>query len=119
MDSLTCILGVIALFAFPFILIALISAPPIIRSWEEKGIRATVSEIARRTLGPVVEKLAHTEPLPDWTNAYLIGYAAAIWVFAIGINWWGDNQTYVISGVIILALFGLGVFGCVEAKRSR
>ncbi len=119
MDTISCVIAGLALCGFPFALIALISAPPIIKSWEDKGVRETVSEIARRVLGPIVEKAAHTEPLPDWTNAYLIGYAAAIWAFAISLNWLGDNLPYVIVSVSILAAAGLGVFWRVERGRTE
>lgn len=79
--------------------------------------RDKISAFVARVLGPIVDRLVHTRPLPEWTNADLFAYGCAIWAYAIALNWYADSLTFVVTGLGVLALWGAIIFGRVEWER--
>lgn len=73
-----------------------------------------VSALVAKILNPVVDAAVHTEPLPQWTNKALICLMILVWAYTIGLSWWADNQTFVISGGLVIASLFVGIFARVE-----
>ena len=65
-----------------------------------------------RVVGPLLDR--PIEPLPAWTNRPLAALMVMIWLFVIGLNWWGDSKVFVTIGLLVIG----GLFVAIFAREA-
>jgi len=77
-----------------------------------------LSAKSRPHLDRLSELTVNARPLPTWSNVWLLGLMAVVWVYAIGLNWWADSKIFTVGGLAVIVALFAGVFVRTEAEPS-